>query len=158
MADQKVTVTATGSDAKISLTKTSVPNGDTTVPALGGLGDIGKGGWAAQTFKFDKPVWAFGVTYFSPNDVNLSKSDDVPVSYTLSDVTVVRLGSAGASGGVISGNNRTFVGVVDQSGKGHCVGDAARAGHGQRKPAGLHRGHRLRHAGSAARPVEDDAG
>ncbi len=95
-----------------------MPNGDVTVPALSGLGDIGKGGWAEQTFKFDKPVWAFGVTYFSPNDVNLSKSDDVPVAYTLADGTVVKLGSSGTSGGVISGNSRTFVGVVDKSGKG----------------------------------------
>jgi len=67
-------------------------------------------------------VWAFGATYYSPADLNLSKSagdaKDFPVSYTLGDGTVVNLGAAGASGGVISGKTKTFVGLIDQTGKG----------------------------------------
>ena len=123
VADQKVTITAAGSDSQVSLTKTNLPNDDgSTTTALGGLGDVGKGGWAEQTFKFQKPVWAFGVTYFSPNDLNLAKAagdaKDYPVSYTLGDGTVVNLGSQGSAGGVISGNGKTFVGMVDPTGKG----------------------------------------
>jgi hypothetical protein len=49
-ADQKMTVTATSSDGKASLTKTKPASGETV---LGGLGDIGNSGWAQQTFKFD---------------------------------------------------------------------------------------------------------
>ena len=89
-----------------------------TSTALGGLGDIGNGGWAEQTFKFQKPVWAFGVSYLSPNDLNLSKAADFPVIYTLSDGTVVNLGTSGSSGGVVTGKNKTFVGLIDQTGKG----------------------------------------
>ena len=123
VADQKVTITATSSDSHVSLTKTTLPGDDSsTTTALGGLGDIGKGGWAQQTFQFEKPVWGFGVTYSSPADMNLSSTAGAakgyPVSYTLSDGTVVNLGSQGSSGGVISGKNKTFVGLVDQTGKG----------------------------------------
>ena len=119
---EKVTVTATNAANDAKLTQTAL-KGDDSLPyqVLGGLGDIGKGGWAEQTFKFTKPVWSFGVTYGSPNDVNLMKTGDgasYPVSYTLSDGTVVNLGSSGASGGVISANGKTFVGVKDTTDKG----------------------------------------
>lgn len=117
-ANQKLTVTATSSDGKESLTKIKVPMGSAAQAALGGLGDIGNGGWAQQTFKFDKPVWAFGVTLFSPNEVNLSKPNEVPVAYTLSDGTVMKVGSAGVSSGVVSGGGKTFVGIIDKTGKG----------------------------------------
>jgi len=116
--DLKMTVTATSSDGKASLAKTKLPIGGVTANVLGGLGDIGNSGWAQQTFKFDKPVWSFGVTLFSQNDVNLSKPGEVPVSYTLSDGTVVNVGSSGSSAGVVSGNGKTFVGIIDKTGKG----------------------------------------
>jgi len=119
---QKVTVTAANAanDAKPAQAtlkdKASLP-----YHVLGGLGDIGNGAWSEQTFKFDKPVWGFGVTYRSPNDVKLAKTGkakDFPVSYTLSDGTVVNLGKSGDAGGVISANGRTFVGVIDDTDKG----------------------------------------
>ena len=119
---QKVTVTASNSANGAKLTQTTLKN-DEGLPyrVLGGLGDIGNGGWAEQTFKFEKPVWSFGVTYRSPNDVNLAKigsEKSYPLSYTLSDGTVVNLGKAGASGGVLSSKGKTFVGVIDETDKG----------------------------------------
>ncbi len=118
IADQKLTVTATSSDAKVNLAKVKVPLGGVTGTALGGLGDIGNGGWAGQTFKFDQPVWAFGVTLFSPNELKLSKPNEVPISYTLSDGTVLTVGSPGGSAGVVAGGSKTFVGIIDTTGKG----------------------------------------
>ena len=46
---------------------------------LSGLGDVGKaaGGCAEHTFKFDKPVWSFGVVYRSPADLPRSEFDVV---------------------------------------------------------------------------------
>ena len=89
---------------------------------LGGLGDIGRGGWSEQTFRFKKPVWAFGVTYRSPADVALAygsgKPGAAPVSYTLSDGTVVNVGSQGVPAGVASATGKTFVGVMDDTDKG----------------------------------------
>ncbi len=114
VAGQKVTVTATNAANDAKLTQATLKN-EEALPyhALGGLGDIGKGAWAGQTFTFEKPVWSFGVTYRSPHDAKINA-----LSYTLSDGTVVNLGAAGASGGIIAANGKTFVGVIDDTDKG----------------------------------------
>ena len=122
VAGQKVTVMAVNAANNAKLAQATLKN-DEALPyhVLGGLGDIGKDAWAEQTFAFEKPVWSFGVTYRSPAEVNLAKTGDgksYPVSYTLSDGTVVNLGAAGASGGVIAANGKTFVGVMDDTDKG----------------------------------------
>lgn len=120
---QKVTVTAVNAARNTRLTRTELKGADGVYyPVLGGLGDIGKGAWAEQTFAFAKPAWGFGVTYRSPDEVNLcpvsADGGKVPVSYTLADGTVVRLGAPGASGGVLTKNEKTFVGVIDRTDKG----------------------------------------
>ena len=122
-ADEKVTVTATneGKDAKLTQVTLKSEDGQ-PYKVLGGLGNLSKGKWAQQTFKFEKPVWAVGVAYSSPGELNLAKPDGAaqtyPVSYTLSDGTVVNLGAAGAVSGTIAANEKTFVGVKDTSDKG----------------------------------------
>ena len=115
---QKVTVSAVNAANSAKLVRTELKGGDSLYyPVLGGLGDIGKGAWAEQTFTFDKPVWGFGVTYRSPDDVNLAPTaaGKHPVSYTLSDGTVVNVDAPGA---VLAKNEKTFVGVVDRTDKG----------------------------------------
>lgn len=113
---QKVKVTATDAGKTAKLAKTVLSNDDgSSTTVLSGLGDIGKaaGGWAQQTFKFDKPVWSFGVVYRSPNEFALG----VPVSYTLVDGSVKTVDKK-TPAAVVAGNSRTFVGVSDSSGKG----------------------------------------
>jgi beta-glucanase (GH16 family) len=123
IAGQKVTLTAknSGNDATIEQTERK-DNESIPYHVITGLGDIGNGAWAEQTFTFEKPVMAFGVTYKSAGDVYLSKSagaiKDFPITYTLSDGAIVNLGEAGANGGVIASNRKTFVGVMDDSDKG----------------------------------------
>lgn len=118
-AGQKVTLTATSAASDARLAQVSLKNEEgLPYKVLGGLGDIGRGGWAEQTIKFEKPVWGVGVTYRSPGEVRLAKAKTHPVSYTLSDGTVVNLGTAGDSGGVIAANGKTFVGVIDHTDKG----------------------------------------
>ena len=121
---QEVTVTAANTANDAQLTQTVLKN-DEGLPyhVLGGLGDIGKGASAEQTFTFEKPVWAAGITYSSPGDVNLAKTangngKNYPVSYTLSDGTVVNLGEMGNSGGIVISKGKTFVGVIDDTDKG----------------------------------------
>jgi len=92
--------------------------------SLGGLGDIGwsGGGWATHTFAFSNPVSSVGFVYRSPSNFYLKKNvynaNDYPVSYTLTDGTVVNLGSVGVSGATITGTVNTYVGVADTTGKG----------------------------------------
>ena len=108
---RKVTVTAVNSANNARLTQAVLKNDEAvSYPVLGGLGDIGKGAWAEQTFTFDEPVWAFGVTYRSPHDMKTRL-----LSYTLADGTVV---TPGAVDGVIAANKKTFVGVIDDTDKG----------------------------------------
>ncbi|HEY9248758.1 MAG TPA: glycoside hydrolase family 16 protein, partial [Rariglobus sp.] len=86
---------------------------------LGGLGDIGgAGGNASHTFSFLKPVSAVGLVYRLPVGGKLQNSGGYPVSYTLTDGTVVNLGAAGALGATLTAGTNTFVGVIDNSGKG----------------------------------------
>ncbi|CAN5507855.1 hypothetical protein BH10PLA1_BH10PLA1_13440 [soil metagenome] len=117
---QKVTVTANNPANNAKLTQaTLMDTAGLPYRVLGGLGDIGQAVTAEQTFKFEKPVWAFGVTYRSPGDVRLTAgANSTPVSYTLSDGSVVNLGAAGTDGGVIAANSKTFVGVIDDTDKG----------------------------------------
>ncbi|MEO8614091.1 MAG: glycoside hydrolase family 16 protein, partial [Luteolibacter sp.] len=119
---QKVTIKATNAAGDAKLTQTTLKNDEAlTYRVLGGLGDIGEGAWAEHTFTFEKPVWSFGITYRSPNDVSLARAGNdksYPVSYTLSDGTMVNLGSSGISGGVITANHKTFVGLIDDTDKG----------------------------------------
>lgn len=119
--DEKVTITAT-SAAKTTLTQETLKKDDSQpYKVLGGLGDIGNGAWAQQTFKFEKPVWGFGVVYRSPDEIHLAKTGQdasYPISYTLSDGTIVNLGTSGKIGGVIAGGSKTFVGLIDKTDKG----------------------------------------
>ncbi len=119
---EKITVTATDKAGNAKLAQITLKSEDgLPYHVLGGLGDIGKGAWAEQTFKFEKPVWGFGVTYQSTGDLKLERTGEgasAPVSYTLSDGTVVDLGAAGSSGGVISSLGKTFVGLMDKTDKG----------------------------------------
>jgi beta-glucanase (GH16 family) len=121
VAGQKMTVKAENSANNARLSQASLKDADgLPYPVLGGLGNIGKTAWAEQTFTFEKPVWAFGVTYRSGQDAQLAGSADgksVPVSYTLSDGTIVPLG-AGAPASVLSKSGKTFVGMIDKTDKG----------------------------------------
>lgn len=116
---EKMTVTAMNAAKNAKLTQTTL-QGDDSQPyqVLGGLGDLGGGAWAEQTFKFQKPVWGFGVTYRSPGNLKLGTGAGYPVSYTLSDGTVVNMGSSSGLGGIISAKARTFVGLIDKTDKG----------------------------------------
>jgi hypothetical protein len=116
---QKLTFTATNSGKDVRLTQTTLTDA-VSMPyqVLGGLGNVGQGAWAEHTFKFTKPVWAFGVAYRSPKDLSLAGSSGYPVSYTLSDGTVVNVGDKGGVGGVIAAGTKTFVGVTDKTDKG----------------------------------------
>jgi len=125
---EKITVTASDGGKTAKLRKTTLANEDgSTTGVLDGLGDAGKagGGWVEQTFKFDKPVWSFGAVYRSPGELSLDRTGGAPVSYTLTDGSVVTVDAARMLGhgmkvpaGVIGSNTRTFVGVLDESGKG----------------------------------------
>jgi beta-glucanase (GH16 family) len=119
---QKVTISAVNPAKNARLVHAQLKGDDTlSYPVLGGLGDIGNGGWTEQTFTFAKPVWGFGVTYRSPADVTLAaaSADGVsPVSYTLGDGTVVKLGAPGEAPGILTKIDKTFVGVIDTTDKG----------------------------------------
>ena len=119
---QKVTVTGKNQAGTANLIQATLP-GDDSLPyhALGGLGNLGKNAWAEQTFKFEKPVLGFGVTYRSEGDVVLGRNGDAPgspVSYTLTDGTVVNVGSPPAPPAALASKGKTFVGVMDKSDKG----------------------------------------
>jgi beta-glucanase (GH16 family) len=120
--DQQVTVVAAHAGDTVRPVQTMLRDDDSLPnPVLGGLGDIRTGAWAEQTFTFTQPVWAVGVVYSCAGDASLGKpaaAQAHPLSYTLSDGTVVNLGTPGGTGGVMAGNHRTFVGVIDQTDKG----------------------------------------
>ncbi len=104
------------------LVRTTLTNSEALpYPALG-VCDIGKRSASVQTFAFQKPVWSFGATYRSNGDVKLgtggSAAKSSPVSYTLSDGTVVNVGAPGALAGTLPSTGKTFVGVIDKTGKG----------------------------------------
>ena len=117
---QKVTVTATNQAGDAKLTQATL-KGDDGLPyhALGGLGNPGKDTWAEQTFKFEKPVLGFGVTYHSEGTIALGKiGESHAVSYTLTDGTVVNAGNDTTPTSTLSSKGKTFVGVIDKSDKG----------------------------------------
>lgn len=117
--DQRVTVNYTGTQSSSTfLTKASVPGASSPAAALGGLGDVGGTAYAEHSFTFTKPVFAFGFTYNSPASLKLQRTNGYPVSYTLTNGTVVNLGTTGALGATLSANSNSFVGVIDSSGKG----------------------------------------
>ena len=127
VAGEKVTITASDAAKSAKLTQVMLKNEDGQPYAvLGGLGDIGKGAWAEQTIKFDKPVWAAGVTFSSPADFKLAiaeSKDGKPtapayVSYTLSDGTTIVFAPNKTSDSIVSANQKTFVGFRDTSDKG----------------------------------------
>lgn len=114
---QKVTIAAENSANNARLAQVKDADG-LPYAVLGGLGSIGKSAWAEQTFRFEKPVWACGITYRSAQDARLASSPDgkiAPVSYTLSDGTVVPLAG---SADILSRNGKTFVGLIDKTDKG----------------------------------------
>ena len=120
--DQQVTITYTGawsSSTHLSCyTSTAVSSPS---HALGGLGDIGwDNAYAVTTMTFAKAVSAVGFAVYSGSNYYLrnSSTPSYPVSYTLSDGTVVNLGTKGASGATLSGGVNTFIGIIDSSGKG----------------------------------------
>ena len=120
---QKIQLTATNAANNALPTQITLKNqAQQSYHVLGGLGDVGQKSWAKQTFKFSRPVWGFGVTYRSPENLILGTTGgnqkDFPISYSLSDGTIVNLGAAGAAGGIITGNTKTFVGVMDSTDKG----------------------------------------
>ena len=124
-SDEAVNVVRTGSyDTTQFMAKSTVAGTSSPTFALGGLGDIGWGGStnSVQTFNFSKPVTSMGAVYRSSADMKLQRTgyqaDNYPVSYTLSDGTVVNLGTLGAVGATITANTNTWVGVKDTSGKG----------------------------------------
>lgn len=109
---QKIVVTATNAKNDAALAQIVLPDAEGQPgKVLGGLGDIGGGAWAEQTFKFEKPVWSFGATYRSPHDIKLTA-----VSYTLADGTKVDLDAKVP--GVMTGKDGTFVGLRDKTDKG----------------------------------------
>ena len=118
--DQKVTVTVKSGAKDVKLAIATMKDADElSHKVLSGLGDVGNKGWSEQTFHFDQPVSAFGVTYRSPADLFLAgDATAAAVAYTLSDGTVVPIGESGGKAGVVQSGNKTFVGVVDSSDKG----------------------------------------
>ncbi|MBI5832392.1 MAG: glycoside hydrolase family 16 protein [Armatimonadetes bacterium] len=92
---------------------------------LAGLGNIGWGSMQTHSFRFERPVAAFGLVYRSPEAFVLRRfywagaaENGYAVSYTLTDGTIVNLGQRGAASGQLAANTPTFVGIVDRSGRG----------------------------------------
>lgn len=126
-ADQKVTFTNIANFPVGSPLTKATAGAATSSPsnAVGGLGDVGwtGSGRSEQTLSFSTPVSAAGIVYRSASALKLLKiggadGPNYPVRYTLSDGTVVNLGSVGVLGATLSGGTNTFVGVIDSSGKG----------------------------------------
>lgn len=112
--DQKVTFTV--KDAK--LTRRLMTRGDELpFPVLSGLTDLTRNALSEHVIKFEKPVWAFGLTYRTQGAAQLASTTN-PISYTLSDGSEVHLGKAGAPAGVLDKEGKTFVGAIDKSDKG----------------------------------------
>jgi len=93
---------------------------------LSGFGNLDWSGVSQHAFTFNKPVKAFGVVLKSSGDFELRKfywpaahdRNGYPVSYTLSDGSVVQLGTNELRGAQLSGGTNTFIGVIDRSGRG----------------------------------------
>lgn len=122
VVDQRVNFKQAGQAT--TLTKGTVANSSSPSTVLNGLGDIGWGSFSSShTMTFETPVSAVGMVYRSASNFHLRKNayntvDNYPVSYTLTDGTVVHLGSAGISGALLNGNTNNYVGIVDTTGKG----------------------------------------
>ena len=125
VADQKVTFANLPTlPATVVLTK-ATPGTATSSPstALGGLGDVGwSGGRSNHTISFSSPVSSVGLVYRSSSNLKLLNSSsgggNYPVSYTLTDGTVVNLGTKNVIGATLTAGANTFVGVIDATGKG----------------------------------------
>jgi len=124
-ADQKVTFSNVSSLSPSAVLTKATPGTATSSPstALGGLGDVGwSGGRSLHTISFSMPVSAVGLVYRSASDLKLlnysSGGGNYPVTYTLTDGTVVNLGAKNVIGATLTGGVNTFVGVIDATGKG----------------------------------------
>lgn len=95
-------------------------------PVLRGFGNLDWSGVSTHTYKFDKPVIAFGVVLRSTGDFELRKFfwaaahdlNGYPVSYTLADGSIVQLGQRELRGALIKADTNSFIGVIDRSGRG----------------------------------------
>ena len=106
-------------------TLTRDKDGTTGKYLLGGFGNLDWGARASHEFKFDKPLTAFGVIVRATDNMELRKffwngaaTNGYPVSYTLSDGSVVQLGARDVQGAVLKGNTDQFIGVIDRTGRG----------------------------------------
>jgi len=124
VTDEKITLTSDGAFAPTHILTRS-NGGDAGTHVLSGLGNIGWSSTQAHIFKFERPVRAFALVYRSPEDFTLNDfhwpgagDNGCPVSYTLTDGTVVNIGERGVASGKLKAATNTFVGVIDQSGKG----------------------------------------
>ncbi len=94
--------------------------------ALTNFGNLAWGSKSTHSYKFDKPVLAFGVVVRCVGDFELRKYfwqaahdlNGYPVSYTLTDGTVVNVGARELRGALLKGGTDTFIGVIDHSGHG----------------------------------------
>ena len=122
VVDQRVAFKQAGQAT--TLTKGTSASSSSPTTVLNGLGDIGWGSFSSShTVTFETPVSAVGFVYRSASNFYLKKNsynavDNYPVSYTLTDGTVVHLGTVNASGATLAGNTNNFVGIVDSTGKG----------------------------------------
>ena len=78
-----------------------------------------------HAFRFERPVMAFGLVYRSPENFTFhnfywpnAAENSYPISYTLTDGTIVHLGQKGVASGLLKAATNTFVGVIDKSGRG----------------------------------------
>lgn len=112
------------------------------------LSGTGKLDWTAtvrHTFRFQRPVAAFGVVLRSTADMELrrfywpgaSARNGFPLSYTLTDGTVVQLGQREISGAILPGNSDVFLGVSDSSKRGIVSVDYALRGLAAKQAQGL---------------------
>ena len=92
---------------------------------LVGLGNIGWGSTQHHAFRFERPVMAFGLVYRSPENFTFNDfywpnaaQNGCPISYTLTDGTIVHLGQKGVASDVLKAATNTFVGIIDKSGRG----------------------------------------
>jgi len=123
---QKVAVQPTGGGPNSAATFARAKNEASGRYKLAGLGNLDWSGKMQHSFRFDKPVAAFGVVLSSPDDVALRKfywaaakeMNGYPLSYTLSDGTVVHLGERDIQGALLKGGTEAFLGVIDRSGRG----------------------------------------
>jgi beta-glucanase (GH16 family) len=114
---EAVTVTAGNTAGTATLSKATLK--DSEALAYHALACEGVSDGGELTLSFTKPVWSAGVTFRSGRALDLRGSATAPaITYTLSDGSTVNVAASGASAGHIQPDQRTFVGVIDQSGKG----------------------------------------